>query len=199
MSSRAIRVLVCGASVGVLFGGLRFAYDYCSGLPPWRGFRWTDPRPALLVAAVTGVAAVLIAAMRTPGARKRMIWAEVFTATAIVACVMIYEDLTLDSGICGGGARYSSTLVVGYPPGPQYGIERESYWVDRAGECVIPYLDPSHIPAGYRHHVCANLLIRDLSIPLPLRPWADAALALLAVGAMGWFFAIRTPPSYSST
>ncbi len=75
-------------------------------------------------------------------AMKKIIWGTLFAATAIVACVMIYEDLTLDSAICGGGTSYSFTLVVGSPPGPRYGIERESYWIDPAGECVIPYLDP---------------------------------------------------------
>jgi hypothetical protein len=190
-SSRAIRALACGGIIGTLFGGLRFAYDYCSGLPPWRGFAWTDPRASLLVAVVTGVAAALIAAMPTLYARKRMIWAEVFTATLVVAGVMVYEDLFLDRDIYGGGARYSWTLAIGYPPRPQYGIERESYWIDEAGECVIPYLDSRNIPPGYRHHVCANLLIGHLSFSLPLRPWADGILAVLALGALGWYFAIH--------
>ena len=122
---------------------------------------------------------------------KRMIWGVVFAATATVACVMIYEDLFLDRGICGGGGRCSFTLVIGYPPGPQYGIERVSYWIDQAGECVIPYLDPRSIPPGYKHIVCANLLVGDLSFPLPLRPWADATLALLVMGTMGWYFGIH--------
>jgi hypothetical protein len=122
---------------------------------------------------------------------KKIIWGAVFAATAIVACVMVYEDLLLDRGIYGGEARYSFTLVIGEPPGPRYGIERESYWIDQAGECVIPYLDPRSIPPGYKHHVCANLLVGDLSLPLPLRPWADATLALLAVGALGWFYGIH--------
>ena len=122
---------------------------------------------------------------------KRIIWGAIFAATAIVACVMIYEDLFLDWGIYGGGARYSFTLVIGDSPGPRFGIERESYWIDRAGECVIPYLNPRSIPPGYKHHVCANLLVGHLSLPLPLRPWADATVALSAVGAIGWFFAIH--------
>jgi hypothetical protein len=121
---------------------------------------------------------------------KKIIWAGLFAATVIVACVMIYEDLFLDRGIYGGGARLSSTLVIGQTPGPRYGVERESYWIDQTGECVIPYLES--IPAGYKHHVCANVLVGDLSLPLPLRPWADGALALLAVGTMGWFFGIHS-------
>jgi hypothetical protein len=202
MSLRAIRISAWGAIVGVFFGGLRFAYDYYSGLPPWRGFRWTDPRQALLVAVITGVAAAMIAAMPTPGARKRMIWAEVFAAALAVASVMAYEDLVLDRGIYGGGARLSSSLVIRFPPlglpEGQYGIERESYWIDQAGECVIPYLDPRSIPPGYRHHICANLLVGDLRFPLPLRPWADALIAVLAVEVLGWFFAIhRSPPRTS--
>jgi hypothetical protein len=122
---------------------------------------------------------------------KKIIWGAVFAATVIMACVMVYEDLFLDQGIYGGGARCSFTLVIGEPPGPRYGIERESYWIDRAGECVIPYLDPRSIPPGYKHHVCANLLVGDLSFPLPLRPWADGTVGVLAVGAMDWFFAFR--------
>ena len=120
---------------------------------------------------------------------KKIVWGTHFAATAVVASVMIYEDLTLDSDIGGGGANYSFTLVIGSPPGPQYGIERESYWIDPAGECVIPYLEG--IPPGYKHHVCANILIGDLSIPLPLRPWADATLALSAVGTLGWFYGVH--------
>ena len=119
---------------------------------------------------------------------RRIIWGALFAATSVVACVMIYEDLSLDRGIYGGGARYSSTLVIGYHPGPQYGIERERYWTDQIGQLVIPYLQS---PTGYKHHVCANVLIGDLRFTLPLRPWADGALALLAVGATGWFFCIH--------
>ena len=77
-------------------------------------------------------------------------WGAVFAATAAVASVMTYEDLFLDRGIYGGGARHSSTLVIGHPPGPRYGIGRESYWIDQAEECVIPYLQS--IPVGYKHH-----------------------------------------------
>jgi len=121
---------------------------------------------------------------------KKTIWGLLFTVTAFIAGVMIYEDLTLDRGICGGGARGSSTLVFGNPPGPQYGIERESYWTDPAGEVIIPYLDPSRIPLGCKHHISASLLVGGLSFPLPLRPWVDATLSVFAVAAMGWFFAI---------
>ena len=123
---------------------------------------------------------------------KTIIWGGILLATVIVACVMIYEDLTLDPpGAYGGGASYSNTLVVGYSPGPQYGFQRESYWIDQAGEVVISYGDARRLPAGYRHHVAGYLLVGELRFPLPLRPWASATLAVLAVTAMSWFFAIH--------
>lgn len=125
---------------------------------------------------------------------KKIIWGTFFAAVAMVACVMIYEDLFLDPGIYGGGVRCSSTLVIGHSRGSQYGIEWESYWIDHTGKLVIPYL-PS--PVGYKHHACAYVLVGELSFPLPLRPWVDGALALLAVGAMGWFFAFHRVPRHT--
>src|SRR6266566_1378564 len=102
---------------------------------------------------------------------KRIIWSSVLLAVVIVASVMIYEDLTLDShDTYGGWASYSATLVVGSSP-RQFGIERESYLIDPGGEVVIPFEDARQIPSGYRHHVSANVLVGELRLPLPLRPW----------------------------
>ena len=122
---------------------------------------------------------------------KRIIWRGIFTATVLVASVMIYEDLTVDRpDTYGGGASYSTTLVVGSSP-KQFGIERESYWTDQTGEVVVPYGDLRHIPPGYRHHISANVLVGKLSFPLPLRPWADGILAVVAMSAIGCFLAAR--------
>ena len=122
---------------------------------------------------------------------KRIILGSVVAVTAIVAVVMIYEDVTLDRGICGGGARYSFTLVVGDSPGLRYGIERESYWTDQAGELIIPYMDPSSLAPGSKHHIHTNVLFRDLSFSLPLRPWAIGLVAVLVVSAVRYFVSAK--------
>jgi len=132
---------------------------------------------------------------------KRIIWGLVVAATGIVAGVIIYEDLNSDlPGDYGGGWSSTSTLVVGFPSEShygilerKYGIERESYWADGAGNLNLVYLDMRRIPPGCKHHISTDLLVGDLRFSLPLRPCVVGMIALIAVSAPACFFLARPP------
>jgi ABC-type antimicrobial peptide transport system permease subunit len=114
---------------------------------------------------------------------KRTIW---ITVTVIAACVTSCQD----RDVYGGGASYSSILVVGSPP-KQFGIEQESYWTDQAGNLVIEYGDARKIPPGYKHHIYTLVLVGSLTFRLPLPAWAVGVLAVVVVSAIGGFLVAR--------
>jgi hypothetical protein len=125
---------------------------------------------------------------------KRIILGLLAAVTAVVAGAMIYDDLSGGlPGDYGGGCSYTSTLVLGDTPGPRYGIERESYWTDGEGDINTIFLDPRRPPRGCKRHIYTNLVVGELRLCLPLRPWAAGMIALVAVSALGWFFLSRSP------